>query len=127
MAVNEKGTTLIEGLIAMAILGFAVTGVMGAFMAQVETNSTSELRSMAIAASQKVLEGIRLEDPATLPTFGSTLPAQTVTVGEQEFQAVTIYCLNSTYCTSTSRHVTVDLYVDGNKVYDVETVYTKLE
>ena len=127
MAVSEEGTTLIEALIALAILGFGITSVIGAFMVQLNTNSNSEVRSMAILASQRVLESIRLQDPSTLPMFGSTLPAQTVTVGDQQFEAVTIYCLDSTYCTPTSRHITVDLYVDGVRVYDVETVFTKLQ
>ena len=81
---------------------------------------------MAIPASQQVLEALRLEDPEAMPSSGSLSP-QTITVGSQQFQAIVSFCVNNIYCTTTSRHVTVDLFVDGMKVYDVETVFTKLE
>ncbi len=127
MAVSERGTTLVETIIAVAILGLAVAGIMGAFMTLVAANGNSEDRSMAIPASQQVLEALRLQDPELdMPNSGSD-PPQTITVGSQQFQAIVSYCTNNAYCTSTSRHVTVDLYVDGAKVYDVETVFTKLE
>ena len=127
MAVNERGTTLVEALFAIAILGFAVSGIMGGLMTLVDASGNSEDRSMAIPASQQVLEALRLQDPELdMPDSGSD-PPQTITVGSQQFQAIVHYCLNQTYCTTTSKHVTVDLYVDGMKVYDVETVFTKLE
>ena len=127
MAVNERGTTLVEALFAIAILGFAVSGIMGGLMTLVDASGNSEDRSMAIPASQQVLEALRLQDPdVDMPDSGSD-PPQTINVGSQQFQAIVHYCLNATYCTATSKHVTVDLYVDGMKVYDVETVFTKLE
>ena len=126
MAVNERGTTLIETIFAIALLGLAVSGIMSAFMSLVEASSNSEERSMAIPASQQVLESLRLQDPEFMPTSGSFAP-QIVPVGSRQFQAIVSYCANNTYCTTTSRHVTVDLYLDGVKVYDVETVFTKLE
>ncbi len=127
MAVNERGTTLVEALFAIAILGFAVSGIMGGLMTLVDASGNSEDRSMAIPASQQVLEALRLQDPdVDMPDSGSD-PPRTITVGSQPFQAIVHYCLNETYCTTTSKHVTVDLYVDGMKVYDVETVFTKLE
>jgi len=124
--VSERGLTLVETLFAVAILGFAVSGIMGAFMTLVDASSNSEERSMAIPASQQVLEALRLEDPEAMPSSGSLSP-QTITVGSQQFQAIVSFCVNNIYCTTTSRHVTVDLFVDGMKVYDVETVFTKLE
>ena len=126
MAVSERGLTLVETVFAVAILGFAVSGIMGAFMTLVDASSNSEERSMAIPASQQVLEALRLQDPEAMPSSGSLSP-QTITVGSKQFQAVVSFCANNIYCTTTSRHVTVDLFVDGVKVYDVETVFTKLE
>ncbi len=126
MVVSERGLTLVETMFAVAILGFAVSGIMVAFMTLVDASSNSEERSMAIPASQQVLEALRLQDPEAMPSSGSLSP-QTITVGAQQFQAVVSFCTNNIYCTTTSRHVTVDLFVDGVKVYDVETVFTKLE
>ena len=127
MAVNERGSTFIETIVSVAILGLAVSGIMSAFITLVDASSNSEDRSMAIAASQQVLEAMRLQDPEIdMPNSGSD-PPQTITVGSRQFQAIVSYCLNSTYCTATSKHVTVDLYVDGVEIYDVETVFTKFE
>ena len=127
MAVNERGSTFIETMVSVAILGLAVSGIMSAFITLVDASSNSEDRSMAIAASQQVLEAMRLQDPETdMPNSGND-PPQTITVGSRQFQAIVSYCLNNTYCTATSKHVTVDMYVDGVEIYDVETVFTKFE
>ena len=60
---------------------------MGAFMTLVAANSNSEDRSMAIPASQQVLEALRLQDPELdMPNSGSD-PPQIIAVGSQQFQA----------------------------------------
>jgi Tfp pilus assembly protein PilV len=126
MALNERGMSFVEALLAMAILAIAATTLLGAFVALVHTSTFTEERSKAIPASQQILEALRHEDPGSLPVSGSS-SVQTVAVGTDEFQAIVHYCRNAAFCTATSRHVTVDIFFGGTKVYDVETVFTRLE
>ncbi len=126
MAMSERGTTFVEALFAISILAIAVTTLLGAFVTLVQTTTFTEERSKAIPASQQILESLRLQDPGSMPMSGSSA-VQTVAVGSDEFQVVVHYCRNSAYCTATSRHLTVDVYFGGVKVYDVETVFTRLE
>ena len=95
MAVNERGMTLVEATVAVAILGFAVSGIMSAFMTLVDASGNMERRSMAIPASQQVLEALRLQDPEFMPNSGS-VPPQLISVGSQQFQDVVSYCTNNT-------------------------------
>lgn len=123
---NEKGTTLIEALVAMLVLALAATAILPAFVTQMDASNMSEERTTAVAASQQVLEALRLVDPTTLPSSGSSAP-QMVVVGPHAFSVVTRYCVTATYCNATARHVVAEVYLDGVKVYDAETVFTKLE
>lgn len=122
---NERGLTLIEALVALAILGIAAVAIMPAFMTQLDSNRRSETRSGAVTASQQVLEGLRLADPASLPTTGAGAP-QTVTVGDRTYEVTTFYCLQAALCDARSRHLRVEVSHDGRVVYDVETVFTQL-
>lgn len=123
---GQKGTTLVEALVAMLILGIAAAAILPAFVTQMDASNISEERTTAVAASQQVLETHRLTDPSTMPTSGSSSP-QMVVVGPHAFSVITRYCVTSAYCDTTSRHVVVEVWSDGVMVYDVETVYTKLE
>jgi type II secretory pathway pseudopilin PulG len=117
--------TLVEALIALAIAGVAIVAILPAFMKQVQANTLSEERTGAITAVEQRLEALRLADPASLPTSGATAP-QNVTVGTRRYQVVTRYCVRPQYCDAGSRHVVVEAYWQGRKVYDAETVFTQL-
>ena len=123
---NERGFSLTEALVAVAILAMVAVGVLPAFMTHMDANSRNELRSGAISAAQERLEALRLVDPSGLPTSGSTDP-QLVTVDGREFEVVTHYCERTEYCQSdASRALRVEVRFDGRTIYDVETVYTQL-
>jgi prepilin-type N-terminal cleavage/methylation domain-containing protein len=122
---NDKGFTLIESLVALAILGITLAALVPAFQSFLDANSVSEQRSNALAAGQQAMEALRHVDPASLPTSGSSSP-QIVTVGEHEFEVVTTYCLDSSYCGTGTRHITMDVAFAGKDIYTLETVFTRL-
>jgi prepilin-type N-terminal cleavage/methylation domain-containing protein len=122
---SSKGFTLLESLISLGILSITLVSMLPAFQTFMDANTLSEERSNALAAAQEVMEALRHEDPSSLPTSGSSA-IQAVQVGSQEYEVVTHYCLNGTYCGSDIRHITVEVSFAGKSVYTIETVFTRL-
>lgn len=122
---SAAGFSLVETLVALAILGIALTGILPSFLSQAQTNSRCAERSGAVLAAQQMLESMRLTDPETMPDEGAAAP-QLLTIGGVEYEVVVRYCANEALCNPVSRHITVDVNLRGRKIYDVETIYTQL-
>lgn len=122
---NSRGFTLVEAAFALAILGVALTALLPTFINFLDANSLSEERSNSVAAAQRVMEELRQLDPGTLPSSGSS-PIQSVTIGNHEYEVRTYYCRNSSYCSSASRHIVLEVSYGGQTIYTVESVYTRL-
>jgi general secretion pathway protein I len=132
-ALSARGFTLVEALVAMALLGIAAAAILPAFMVQYDANSRAEIRGGAITAAQQVLEDLRLQDPHTMPDpLGSGDPPdqpRQVAVGDQTYDVVARYCERAEFCPPAapgSRHITVEVSFQGRIVYVVETIYTQL-
>jgi prepilin-type N-terminal cleavage/methylation domain-containing protein len=122
---GQRGVTLVEALVALAILGIALTGVLPAFTTQTRANTRSHERASAVSAAQQIVEALRFEDPSALPSVGATAP-RLVTVGDLQFDVVTRFCVEPGFCNDDSRHLTVEVQREGRLIYDVQTVYTRL-
>ena len=123
---NSRGFTLLEALVAMAILGIALAGLVPSFQSFMDANSLSEQRSNAVAAAQEVMEGLRQLDPSGLPSTGNS-SVQAVTVGNHEYEVVATYCVETSYCSSAARHIVLEVSFAGKTVYTVESVFTRLQ
>ena len=88
---SQRGFTMIEALVSLAILGIALAGIVPGFFLYTRTNALTEVRSGSVAAAQRVFEALRAQDPSDLPSSGASA-AQIVPVGKNEFQVVTRYC-----------------------------------
>jgi len=122
---DSRGFTLIESLLAIAILGIALAGIMPAFLTFLDANTLSEERSDAVAAAQFVMERMRQQNPGTMPTTGASA-LELIAVGEREFEVQGFYCTDNAYCNTDSRHVVLEVNYGGQSVYSLETVFTKL-
>ena len=126
---NKSGFTLLEFIVSMGILSFAISGFLSSSISMSNMLSKSDIQSKAILVAQEVLDEIRLYDLNTLPSTQQSDAAINITVDGTTLSAIVTYCKNSTYCPPTSsndvRHINVDIYYQGKKVYDIETVYTK--
>jgi len=122
---KDSGFTLIEALVALAILGIAMVSVLPAFQTYVDANKLSEEHSNALAAGQTVMEALRQVRPSTLPSSGSSA-TQTVHAGDHDYEVVAHYCRETAYCSSTSRHIVLEVSFAGETIYELETVYTRL-
>jgi prepilin-type N-terminal cleavage/methylation domain-containing protein len=123
--VSQRGFTMIEALVSLAILGIALAGIVPGFFLYTRTNALSEVRSGSVAAAQRVFEALRAQDPADLPSSGASA-AQIVPVGKNEFQVVTRYCVITPYCSAGNRHVVIEVSYGGRIVFTIESVLTQL-
>ncbi len=122
---DQRGFTLVEAVTAIGILGLVMVGILMSFTTQMHANTRSEARTGAISAAQIRMEDLRRDDPASLPNVGQSAP-QVHMVGNLRYEVITLYCSRPTYCDTASRHLIVEVYHQGRKVYEVETVYTQL-
>lgn len=123
---DQGGFTIMESLLAIFLLGVVLTGLLPGFMTYLDSNTTSEENSDAVAAAQMVLERLRLEDPSTLPTSGSSDP-EVVDVGGRQFEVVSYYCTVTEFCGTDSRHIRVEVTYGGETLFEIESVYTRLQ
>lgn len=121
---NSRGVSLVEALLAIALLGVAAVSILPAFVVQMNTNTRNEQRTAAITAVQQSIEALRLVEPSSLPSSGQSA-AQIVNVDGRDYEVIVSYCTLSTYCGTESRHILVEAFLDGQKVYEAETVYTE--
>lgn len=122
---NARGVSLVEALVAIAILGIALAAAVPGFLLQAETNTRSEVRTGAVAAAQVVLEQYRLADPSTLPSSG-TQAADPVRLGPRTYEISAEFCSVAELCDSESRHIVVEVRHESEIIYTVETVFTRL-
>ena len=121
---EEKGSSLIEALLALSILAMVLVFLFGAIGSFNNLNTRNQTRSYATAAARARLEQLRFADPATLPTTGSDTTL--MTVGLYDFTILTQYCSTATYCDANTRHVVVNVQDQGQDVFSTETVFTQL-
>lgn len=120
-----SGFSLVEALVALALVAVVLTGILPAFLGQQQANRRNDLRTGAIAAAQQVMEELRVVDPVAMPESGTAAP-QLVTIGSNEYAVAATYCANADFCDTGSRHVLLEVTHDGERLYTVETVYTQL-
>jgi general secretion pathway protein I len=123
--VNERGFTLLEGLLALAILGIALAGILPAFVGYMDVTTRNEVRTGAVAAAQQQMETLRVADPSSMPSSGATGPDY-VEIEDREYELISRYCVRGEYCTTNARHVLVEVGFGGDVVYQTESVFTKL-
>ena len=140
---RRAGVSLIEVLVAIAILAIVLVAVVPAFVYYLQTNTKTEVRTQAVALAQEALEHLRLLDPSYLPSSGAYPPfadyssppptcnaaptACQVTRRGRTYTVRVVFCPGgSGLCGPHARHVRVEVDQGGKEIYAVETVFTKL-
>lgn len=121
---RRAGLSFLEVVVALAILGVVLVGVVPSFLSYIQFNTQSEQRSNAIRLVEERLEALRLVNPQTLPTTGSQESVQTRS--GRSYTVRTIYCATASLCGSGSRHIRVEVLLNGRSLYAAETVFTQL-
>lgn len=127
---KEDAFSLLEMLVAISILAFVLTAFHSSLSHASTSIKNAEIKSEAQIAGQQVLDLIRLSNPAILPDTITSDAAENIIVGNTTYQVVATYCRNENYCppitTNDTRHVAVDVYFNNELIFEVESVYTKL-
>ncbi|MCP3980088.1 MAG: prepilin-type N-terminal cleavage/methylation domain-containing protein [bacterium] len=122
---SGRGFTLVEALIAMALLGIILSGVAAGFVSLSTINTHNELRTGAVQAAQIVMEAWRGVSPVDMPD-PLRIVRENVVVGEREFRVHTRFCGIAELCSEDVRHIVVEVNFQGNRIYSVETVYSRV-
>lgn len=122
---KQKGFSLVEVLVSLSIIMLISTGIFHSLMMNIKHTRNSFYRSQAVQVAQEYLDRLRHQDPTSIPSSGNA--TDSITIGEREFEIDVSYCLKNQFCGLNTRHVSLEIFHNGVKYFDVETVYTKLK
>jgi type II secretion system protein I len=125
----SRGLTLVETLVALALLSVMALSILPAFTSHTDTNTRSEARSDAVVLAQRQLETLRSRELATMPASTATETTD-LTASGRSYEVTTHFCLDAQFCppqSPGSRHLTVEVRYRGQRIYDAATVYTELD
>ncbi len=122
---NQNGYTILEVLVAIAILAIVISYSSTAVVNQVGANYKAVVRSEAAQAAQSVIDDLRNMDVPSMKTSGADAPLDVTVNAGRTYSVLVEYCKNATYCTSAeARHVSVSVEHNSKDVYKTETVFT---
>lgn len=136
---KDQGLSLVEALVGMTIFLIALA-FMIPLLANNQINTINrEIDTGAISVSQRILDELRQTDVLDLPSSGTltTLPSGTdissITELGKTYSAKIIYCevvspaTTNTNCSTNARQIKLQVNYNGQTIYTVETVYTRLQ
>jgi len=126
---SDQGFSLIEAMVALAILTAVVAGIIPAFTGFLNVTSHTETQSNGVKAAQIVLDELRRKSvDAISPDTNPLSWTQPVDVGGRSYSVVVTVCPNvsPSYCDAQSRQIIVEVKFNGNIVHRAETVFTAL-
>ena len=125
-ASTEEGFTLLEVLVALVIFAVVMAGMGPAFLGQIRHNHRAERQTEAIGAAEQVLDSYRLMDPGSIPSTGNATP-QTISIDGSSYEVRASFCLTSSFCNTTMRHITVSVWFNNEELFQTESVFTQLQ
>lgn len=123
---SGAGFTLIEMLVAVAIIGIVLAAIVPAFVNYLRINTDNEIRSGAVAASQTILDQFRVRPKSDWPASGTTVtvPSQFGDLDVRvEHQA---FCQEGT-CYTGAERISLEVSHRDRVRYTVSTVFTALD
>ena len=117
---SRKGFTLVEALIAVAILGIILAGILPSFISYSRLNTDSEFRTSAVAVAQEVMEDLR---QLRLARWPETQVVWSRNMGGRDFEVLIEH--EPWEDSSNAREVQLQVTHDDRVLYEVETVYTQ--
>ena len=121
---NQAGFSVVELMIAVGLFSVCLSSLASTCYRFLGMNTKMEQRIAAQTVAQDLLEGYRQQDPAALPSTGSS--SATIVKGSRSFDTSTQYCVNASYCTTSSRQLTVTVSYRGATMVTLTTVFTAL-
>jgi prepilin-type N-terminal cleavage/methylation domain-containing protein len=123
---RHGGFSLVEALVAIAIIGILLAAVVPAFVSNLRINTDNEIRTGAVAASQTVLDRLRVRPKGEWPESGGSL---SVSSHGRSFDVLVTYepfCQGVT-CYSGAEMIEVEVSYGSRSRYTVSSVFTTLD
>jgi type II secretory pathway pseudopilin PulG len=150
MTINRKrrrnrGFSLVEAVVGMVMFASVAAGLLPVILISRTFSLQGDSRIGGIAIAQQTMDSLRQIDSVNLPSSGTvtTLPSgdsiANLPYKGKIYSATITYCEISTYCDTTTRHIKVKVYQDGDTaatptrpanakpVYQLETIYARLQ
>ena len=124
---KNDGLSIIEAVMAIAILAIALASIVPAMTSYTSINSKQEVRTGAAIAAQQALDNLRQKKFDAWPESGST---QEIGADTNTYEVKMSYCAKGTsdcHTTDTARHVRLEVGHNDKLVYEVQTVYTRFD
>ncbi|ALW90092.1 hypothetical protein AUC44_15315 [Deinococcus actinosclerus] len=127
---GTQAFTLIEVLVALAILGIVMSTVMSALLANTSANARVNRKAEAVRISEEYME--RYRQQSDYKTLQATDLENTVVRGGQTYKVMTDFCpldlandiKTAMPCTASSVYIRVEVSNDGKLLQRTETYYT---
>lgn len=121
---SVEGFTLVEALVALALLGVMLTALLPSFVQNIQVNTQSELRTDAVAVAQVEMD--RLRALGTWPATGTKREVTTELATYETELTYSLYCRDGT-CFQGARQVQVEVFHRNRSLYRATTVFTSLD
>ncbi len=121
---RRDGFTLVEALVALALLGVMLTVLLPTFVQNIQVNTQSELRTDAVAVAQVEMD--RLRAVGNWPATGTKREVVTELATYETELTYALYCRDGT-CFQGARQVQIEVRHRGRALYRATTVFTSLD
>jgi prepilin-type N-terminal cleavage/methylation domain-containing protein len=127
---SERGFTMIEIMVSLGLAGIAFSGLLTAFVGHSNHNTKIKRIADAGKAASEALDILRAAPFDSLPRSGigtGEFGDFDVDVDGQSYHVDVEYCLESSFCTKDSLHITARAYLGSEKFSEIEVVYGNFE
>lgn len=121
---DRRGFTLIEAIVALALMGVVVSALLPSLVQSMRANTDSELRTGAVAVAQQEIDGLR--GNGNWPASGTVRVVETALTTYQATLTWGPWCEGAN-CFAGAREIHVAVRHQGRLLYQVRTVFTALD
>jgi prepilin-type N-terminal cleavage/methylation domain-containing protein len=121
-----RGFTIIETLIALVIIGIAVAAASSTLITNLKSNRHGQLAFEGAQAAQTIIDQLRYDTVANMPTSGSDSVRQVTSQTNRRYDVYVSYCADNTFCSSNNvRQLSIDVKHNDITVYTTQTIFTQ--
>ncbi len=140
---NQAGFSIIEMLVALVILGVALTSILPVFINYATVNRNTEIRAEAVSAAERVMDGLRQRSFNQWGDFETVMERDGVEVATGDpndttdngrtYEVAMEWCnqpetgLSLCDANGQQRHVRVNICLNSQLQYSVTTVFTSVQ
>ena len=124
-----QGFGILEAVLAVALLGITLAGIVPVFVNYANANKNAEVRTGAVIVAERLLDELRQRPFGTWSDFKGYVATHKMETGLRAYDAAIRWDTPDLPLGngSTIRHVRVEVKFNGQSYYAVETVFTQFE